>query len=240
MSTIAQPNTAIIYPDSDGKPMADNTLQFEWIVTIQGGVDALFLNDPNVFVAGDLLWYPREGYPRIRAAPDVMVAFGRQKGYRGSYQQWREDGVAPQVVFEVRSPGNRFGEMLRKFRFYNRYGVEEYYLYDPDHGTLEGWQRSGNRLRKIPQMNGWISPRLGVRFEMAGYDLILTGPDGRRFATYVELAVQRKEAELARQNAELARQNAEKQAAEARSGRPARGTTQGAGHRTRIVRPAPA
>ena len=45
----------IIYPESDGQPMADNTKQFRHIVTIQGGLDALFQNDPNVFVAGDLL-----------------------------------------------------------------------------------------------------------------------------------------------------------------------------------------
>src|SRR5436190_17639045 len=48
---------AIEYPDSDGRPMADNTLQFEWIVTIKSGLEALFHHDPGVFVAGDLLWY---------------------------------------------------------------------------------------------------------------------------------------------------------------------------------------
>ena len=50
--------TQIEYPDSDGKPMSDNTKQFRWIVTIQGGLDAQYLDDPNVFVAGNLLWYP--------------------------------------------------------------------------------------------------------------------------------------------------------------------------------------
>ncbi len=33
---------SIIYPDSDGKPMADNTKQFDWIVTIKGGLEVLF------------------------------------------------------------------------------------------------------------------------------------------------------------------------------------------------------
>ena len=41
----------IEYPDSDGKPMSDNTLQFQWIVTIKEGLEALFRNDPLVFVA---------------------------------------------------------------------------------------------------------------------------------------------------------------------------------------------
>ena len=66
MSTFTSPpRPKIAYPDSDGQPMADNTLQFRWIVTIEGGLDALFINEPNVFVAGDLLWYPVEGRPDI-------------------------------------------------------------------------------------------------------------------------------------------------------------------------------
>ena len=93
MSTFISPARAkIVYPDSDGQPMSENTLQFKWIVTIEGGVDALFIDDPNVFVAGDLLWYPVENRPDIRSAPDVMVALGRPKGYRGSYMQWEEGG----------------------------------------------------------------------------------------------------------------------------------------------------
>lgn len=198
--------TRVIYPDSDGLPMAENTLQFRWIVTIQGGLDALFGDNPDVFVAGDLLWYPVEGDNKTRAAPDAMVVFGRPKGERGSYRQWEEDGIAPQVVFEVLSPGNRFGEMHTKFHFYETFGVEEYYIYDPDRVTLEGWRRSGERLEEIPEMNGWISPRLGVRFEL-GEELRLMGPDGRPFVSYVELAAQRDEA--ARQRDEMERRSEE-------------------------------
>ena len=32
----------IIYPDSDGKPLADNTLQFQWIVTIKENLEAVY------------------------------------------------------------------------------------------------------------------------------------------------------------------------------------------------------
>ncbi|NES97463.1 MAG: Uma2 family endonuclease, partial [Desertifilum sp. SIO1I2] len=51
----------VIYPDSDGQPMSDNTKQFRWIVTIKENLEILFANDPNVFIAGDLLWYPVQG-----------------------------------------------------------------------------------------------------------------------------------------------------------------------------------
>lgn len=91
------PLVDVLYPDSDGMPMADNTRQFDYIVMIQGGLAALFADRPDVFVAGDLLWYPVEGDPTIRAAPDAMVVFGRPPGYRGSYIQHRETHIAPQV-----------------------------------------------------------------------------------------------------------------------------------------------
>lgn len=45
------------YPDSDGKPMADNTLQYEWIVYLVENLKRLFA-EQVAFVAGDLLWYP--------------------------------------------------------------------------------------------------------------------------------------------------------------------------------------
>ena len=73
--------------------------------------------------------------------------------------------MAPQVVFEVLSPGNRPAEMIRKFQFYQQYGVEEYYIYDPDNGSLDGWLRVGDRLEEVPEMAGFVSPRLGIRFD---------------------------------------------------------------------------
>jgi Uma2 family endonuclease len=204
----------LLYPERDGKPVADNTLQFRWITTIEGGLENLFRNDPNVFVAGDLLWYPVEGSPEIRTAPDALVVFGRPRGDRGSYMQWREDNIPPQVVFEVLSPGNRVGEMLRKFRFYEQYGVEEYYIYDPDGPELDGWLRSGQQLQEISDMNGWASPRLGIRFDMSGDELRIFGPDGQPFASYLELAAQRDQAQ---QRADQAQQRMERLAAQLRA-----------------------
>jgi Uma2 family endonuclease len=198
--------------------MADNTVQFKWIVVIKEGLEAVFRHVLDVFVAGDLLWYPVEGEPTIRTAPDVLVVFGRPKGDRGSYQQWREGGIAPQVVVEILSPGNRFGKMLEKFQFYERYGVEEYYLYDPDDGSLDGWRREAGRLQKIPQMAGFRSPRLGIRFEPGEgpNSLIIVGPDGKRFLTHVELVDR---LEFANQFAQAERQRAEEQAQRAEAER---------------------
>jgi Uma2 family endonuclease len=209
MSTVTPDRPDVEYPDSDGMPMSDNTLQFRWIMTIQGGLDALFRDNPDVFVAGDLLWYPVEGNNTIRAAPDTMVVFGRPQGDRGSYRQWEEGGIAPQAVFEILSPGNRPGEMEQKFRFYERYGVEEYYLYDPDNPALQGWRRVGDRLEEIPDLSVWRSPRLGIRFDLSAGELRVLKPDGTPFATYRELDTQREQEKLAKEQERQAREQAE-------------------------------
>jgi len=221
MSSTTVETAPIVYPDSDGMPMADNTQQFRAIVTIQGNLDALFRDRDDVFVAGDLLWYPVEGRPDIRRAPDVLVAFGRPKGDRGSYRQWEEGGIAPQVVFEVLSPGNTLTEIAAKFEFYDTYGVEEYYVYDPERGEMTGWRQAAGRLRVIEEIDGWVSPRLGVKFRREGGDVRLYLPDGRPFVSFVELQAQleqerqRAEAEQQRAEAERQRAEAEQQRAEA-------------------------
>jgi Uma2 family endonuclease len=213
--THVSPQPEVEYPDSDGKPMSDHDLQYKWIVVIKEGLEAQFADDPNVYVAGNLLWYAVEGEPRIRGAPDVLVAFGRPKRLRGSYKQWEEGGIAPQVVFEVLSPGNRPGEMKRKFQFYEQYGVEEYYIYDPFRGSLEGWRRRGGKLKKIARMQGYVSPRLGIRFEPGkGQDnLTIISRRGEPFLTPLEMSRLRAEAE---QRVEAERHRAARYAAKLR------------------------
>ncbi len=194
MYSIPKDKLHLIYPETDGEPMAENTLQFEWIVLIKLGLEACFAGRYDVFVAGDLFWYPQEGRPDIRLAPDVLAVIGRPKGHRGSYMQWLEDNIAPQVVFEILSPGNRQAEMARKFEFYQKYGVEEYYIYDPEKNALEGFLRQGGQLAPIPEIRRWISPLLGIRFEWSPETLKLFQPDGEPFLSYLELVDFNKEA----------------------------------------------
>ncbi|NJR25081.1 MAG: Uma2 family endonuclease, partial [Richelia sp. CSU_2_1] len=51
----------IIYPDDNGEPMSDNTEHFRLIVWIKENLELLFAPIADVFVAGNLLWYPVEG-----------------------------------------------------------------------------------------------------------------------------------------------------------------------------------
>ncbi len=214
-ATVSVPGPCI-YPDNDGKPMADNTTQLRWIVVLYGNLSALFADRPEVFVGADLLWYPVEGHPEVRIAPDALVAFGRPKGDRGSYKQWEEGGIPLTVVFEVLSPNNSFLEMIDKHAFYEEHGVEEYYVYDPDNERLFVYVRRGELLLRVRPASGFVSPRLGIRFDLSGGEMVVYRPDGERFLTFEEV---RKNMDEARRQADEARRQADearRQADEAR------------------------
>lgn len=190
----------VFYPESDGQPMAENTLQYEWIVLIKQGLESIFLNRDDVFIAADLFWYPVEGENTIRLAPDVLVALGRPKGKRGSYKQWKEADIAPQVVFEILSPSNRPLEMSRKLQFYEQYGVLEYYIYDPENLSFSACVRKDTQSALVDMSEAeWgncTSPLLGISFYWDGEtELEIKDPLGKSFLSYQELVELQSKAE---------------------------------------------
>jgi hypothetical protein len=72
-----------------------------------------------------------------------------------------------------------------KLHWYDRHGVEEYYLIDPDKNQLSGWIRRDGRLCSVYPMAGFVSPRLHIRFDVNSEVLLYT-PDGRPFQTREE------------------------------------------------------
>lgn len=202
----------IEYPSSDGKPMADNTKQARWIITLYNNLKGLFSSE-EVFIAADLLWYPVEGRPDISSAPDVMMAFGRPDGDRSSYLQWKEEGLAPQVVFEVLSPSNTAMEMMRKQLYYEKYGVEEYIVIDP--GKQEGdpesflpYLRKGNHLSTADfEAVDWISERLGIRFRKEDNKVQVYDLQGNPFRTFEAV---KEELDTVKQRAETEKKRADK------------------------------
>lgn len=171
----------VYYPDSDGKPMADNTLQFNYIVGIKTNLEILYKKE-RVFVAGDLFWYPVKGQPKTVVAPDVLVAYDRPKGYRGSYKQWEEGDVIPQVVFEVLSHSNTTVEMLRKLKFYNTYGVQEFIIVDPYKKDFIVHVRENGKLEEVEVMgSNWTSPLMGITVEKGEEDVLFYFPNGHPF-----------------------------------------------------------
>jgi Uma2 family endonuclease len=97
--------------------------------------------------------------------------------------------------------------MMKKQMFYHRYGVEEYYIYDPDRNDLSILMRGAEgSFEPVDDPHDWVSPRLGIRFQWDEETLTLLWPDGQPFSTLLE---ERQRAEQAEQQAAQERQRAE-------------------------------
>jgi len=177
-------------------------------------LDDLFRDRPDVLVAGDVQWYPMESSPLICQAPDAMVVFGRPKGRRSAYLQWVEGDIPPQVVFEVVPPNPRHQKMIRKFRFYECYGVQEYYLYEPDKRDLAVWRRVGKSLEAVADLDEWTSPLLGIGFIVNADEVQIVQPDQRPLETYRAL---KEQIDRERQAREWAEQKVNRLAAQLRA-----------------------
>lgn len=211
--------TEIVYPESDGKPMADNMTQHRWMSLIFGNLERLYKDDPDVLVCTDLLWYPVEGNRDFNLAPDVMIVFGRPKWERRSYKQWEENGIAPQVVFEIVSDSNSIHEMFTKVAHYGANGVEECYIYDPRSGGLDAITYVDGKMAVVPVQHEWTSPRLGVRFApQERADMEIYFADGSPFLSNKEmdalLTYRTEERDRALERLDEERQRAEKAEAE--------------------------
>jgi len=199
----------IIYPSTDHQPMVWSTIHYQWLTFLKDGLELYFAKQPDVFVAGDLMWYPVEGRPDICVGPDIMVVKGVAKEHRDSYRQWDEGGHAPSVVFEVLSKGNTAREMMDKMAFYERHGVAEYIIFDPETSTLQIWCLDAvGGMKQVAEPQGWTSPALGITFWTAPGTLHAILPDGSRMrtraedVTWAETEYKRAEAEKQRADSE--------------------------------------
>ena len=105
-----------------------------------------FAGDPDVTVACEVPVGTRPGRAGVRI-PDLMVMRGArelmeaQRGYAIDRQ-----GKAPDFVLEVASPTTGRVDYTDKRRDYERFGVVEYWRFDPSGGEYHDAPLSGDRL----------------------------------------------------------------------------------------------
>ncbi len=119
----------IIYPSSDGEPLAET---YDHLIAITTTLLILLqhLEDQEATVLANQFLYYAQGFPRLRVAPDVMVILGVAPGGRDNYKTWIE-GQVPAVIFEMTSPSTRSQDEIDKKRLYESIGVTEYWQFDP-------------------------------------------------------------------------------------------------------------
>ncbi len=76
-------------------------------------------------------------------------------------------------------------------------------IYDPDKVDFTGWLRQGESLELIEEVQGWTSPRLGIKFELEPDTLLIYRPNGEKFLEFGELDELRRAAQQRAERAEL-------------------------------------
>ncbi|HYO14751.1 MAG TPA: Uma2 family endonuclease, partial [Thermoanaerobaculia bacterium] len=141
------------YPDSDGLPMADNDRQRKAMTNLIHALETRYAGDLDVYVSGNIFIYYVEGNPGARVAPDVFLVFGVGKEDRRSYRIW-EEGRVPVLAFEIASQEGWQELLDSKKDLYQRLGVEEYIVFDPDgefiQPRVQGFRLENGRYHPIP------------------------------------------------------------------------------------------
>jgi Uma2 family endonuclease len=216
-----KPGAAIVYPDGDGKPMAETGIHVLVMLTLIATLRHYFRHRPDVYVIGNIFLYYEEGHPESRRSPDVMVVKGVEPGEeRRSFKTWEERAV-PSVIIEITSEETADEDQGPKRQLYERLGVREYFLFDPlgDYlpQALVGYRLIGEEYEPLPpaQDGGILSAELGMRLVPEGSRLALlefrtgkripTPPEAYRMVRELQERLSQAEQE-ARQAQEQARQ----------------------------------
>ncbi len=203
----APTETTDLYPESDGKPMADTDLHLYWIKRIQDMIETYFSQNPEVYISGNIMMYDIEGPMRTAVSPDILVAFGLGQKFRRTYKVW-EEGKPPDFVMEFSSKRTYRNDLDEKMALYARMNIPDYFLYDPDRrhlpSPLMGFRLvAGTYVEIAPDSDGGIrSEILDLNFHLTEDGLTLYNP---RAQEWLKTRAEKAEAEVERLQAELAR-----------------------------------
>jgi Uma2 family endonuclease len=172
----------IFYPESDGEPMAETQLHLQEMTYLLEALEDRFRDEPGVFIGGNLLFYYEQGAKDTVVAPDAFVVKGLANGkaLRRKYLLWEERRV-PCFVAEVTSETTRKKDERdgTKWKLYERLGIEEYFLFDPEGDYLSphlhGYRLAGGRYRQLlSEPDGsLLSATTGILFRADGNRLRL-------------------------------------------------------------------
>ena len=219
MTTRSAP--AIVYPETDGKPLPDGEYQAPIYRRIVRDLDDHFSEVPGVNVNGDTFIYYVEGNPRRSFSPDCYVVFGLTDAAlhslslegNNTYLLW-EVGKAPDFILEIGSPSTAATDMGRKRELYAELGVSEYWRFDATGGEFYGEALVGERLvdgeyRRL-EMRRESDGRVWARSEALNLDLWWTDGDLRFWDPAAESWLLRREEERARAEEESLRAEEER------------------------------
>ena len=114
---VQRKTTAIDYPTSDGRPMAETELHRDLMIDLIETLKEWYKDDSMTSVSGNILLFYEEGNRRRHISPDVLVTHGIPKKLRDYYLLW-EEGKAPDMVIELTSKSTAKEDLRKKFDLY--------------------------------------------------------------------------------------------------------------------------
>ncbi len=163
---------AVEFPTSDGRPVAETPLHYKRLSDLAYCLTTFFKRRADAYVGVNMLAYDDPKEPRKHLSPDIFVAFGgvsEEEREREIYKLWEDP--SPAFVLEVTSKTTRREDERKKAR-YAKWGVAEYFMYDPRGEylapALQGFElsRGGYRSKRERTLSngerGLSSGRLGL------------------------------------------------------------------------------
>ena len=199
----------IVYPESDGKPMAETDIHRDVMVDFIQILRNYYHNEKDVYVSGNLLMYYEKGNPRKFISPDVFVVFGVEKKQRDTYLTW-EEAHTPDFVLEVAIPSTVSKDLGQNKELYaSVLAVKEYYIYDPMGQIVPsfiGYRLVDSEYQEIDFVNGRL-PSETLELELGEHDgnLRLYNPTTSQWLQTPQERANNAESELAKALAEIER-----------------------------------
>lgn len=171
-------NGEVYYPSEEPKKMGETDYQHIQISVLEQQLRLFLSEKKDVYLASDLIVYYEEGNPNRRFAPDLMVCFDVENKKRRSYKLW-EEKVVPSAIIEVASEATWQKDVTTKRRLYEKLGVAEYYVIDPEYKYLPqpmlAYRLEFGELVRLSIQNDRIFS------EALGLEIVNTGEDFRFF-----------------------------------------------------------
>ncbi|MGI8641994.1 MAG: Uma2 family endonuclease [Pyrinomonadaceae bacterium] len=182
----------IFYPEQRADDMGETSIHAKLINKLLAMLLQFFEQHEDVFLSSNMNLYYEEKNPNKWLAPDLLISFGVPNHERSSYQVWKEK-VFPQVIFEIASNSTWKDDISEKYEIYELFGVEEYYVLDPEFAYLPAsmlaFHRQGERLLAVQILeNRVFSPRLGLEIVQTERGFRLFNPHTNEFLRTLEEA----------------------------------------------------
>lgn len=211
-SKIQPKNGEIFYPSEERKKMGETDYQHIQISILEQQLRLFLSEKKDVYLASDLIVYYEEGNPNRRFAPDLMICFGAENKKRRIYKLW-EEKIVPQLIIEVVSKETWERDVKFKRRLYERLGVKEYFIIDPEYKYLPSplfayRLEFGELVRQSINNNRIFSELLGLELVDTDLDFRVFNPETQEFLPTSEDLKEKNEDlqnEIEQLKAELAR-----------------------------------